>query len=377
MARLLLFANTTWYLYNFRLGLARAARDAGHDVVLMSPHDEYVERIAPEGFRWCGFSMDRRGLNPVTEVLTVTRAASTYRQLRPDLVHHFTIKPVIYGSMAARIVGIPSIVNSVEGLGYLYTSHRPGVALLRRVLRPAYRLALGGPRSRTIFLNPDDQRRFVEEGIVRKARSQVIPGSGVDVERFRPTPEPAGEPTAVMASRMLWEKGVGDLVEAARILRARSVRGRILLAGLPDPGNPGSIREEDLRSWSESGLVTWLGHVDDVAGLYSMSNLVVLPTKYAEGLPRTLVEAAASGRAMVATDSPGCREIVVDGVTGRLVRPEEPKELAGVIEALWASPEQRAEMGRRARELVLTRYSDERVNGATLELYEELLSISA
>jgi len=372
VSRFVLVANTTWFLYNFRAALARAIQARGDEAVLAGPTDEYAARVREQGLPWEPLEMSRRGLNLFSELHTLWCWIRLYRRLRPDLVHHFTIKPVIYGSIAARMAGVRCIVNSVEGLGYLFVSRDWQARLLRILARPLYRLALGGRSTRPVFLNAEDRDRFAAMGLVSPSRAAVVRGAGVDPVRFRPLPEPAGPPVALFAARMLWDKGVGDLVEAARILKARQVEGRVVLAGSPDPGNPASIPESQLEAWDREGVVEWLGRREDMPELLAKAHVVVLPS-YGEGFPRSLLEGAAAGRALIAADTAGCREIVIDGITGTLVPPARPEALADEIEALWRNPELRRKMGEQGRELVLSRFTEEKVNESILELYDELL----
>jgi glycosyltransferase involved in cell wall biosynthesis len=374
LARIVLFANTTWYLFNFRLSLANALRARGNEVVLISPADRYGAALRQDGLRWEAFEFDRRGLNPVIEASVVVRLIARYRGLRPDLVHHFTVKPVLYGSLAAFLAGRPAVVNSITGMGYLAAARDLKTRMLRLITRALYRGFLPRRRSKVIFQNQSDRDRFLEAGLVPQASTVVIPGSGVDLHRFRLTPEPEGEPVVLMASRMIWDKGAGDLVEASRMLRSRGVKARVILAGQPDAGNPGSISEGQLRDWHAEGFVEWLGHQDDMPELYARAHLVVLPTSYGEGLPRSLVEAAACGRAIVASDVPGCREAVADGISGILVKPHDAEGLANAIEALLRDPARRAAMGRKGRERAETEFSDEQIVSQTLAVYDELLS---
>lgn len=372
MSRILLFANTTWYLFNFRAALAVAARKEGHEVVFLSPYDAYVPGIEELGFRWIGLELTRRGLNPLAELKSVIGCASHLRRLRPDLLHNFTIKPVLYGSLAARVAGVPATVNSITGLGYAFV--RSGVRgwLLRQLATGMYRWALRGERRKAIFENATDLATFGALGIVRQDQAVVIPGTGVNLDEFRPVPEPAGEPVIVMASRMLWDKGVGDLVEAARLLKHRRVEARILLVGAPDPGNPSSISEDQLRRWSGEGVVEWLGHRTNMGEVYSRSTIVTLPS-HREGLPRTLVEAAACARPIVASDVPGCRDVVQHEVSGLLVPPGDPEALAGALQVLLSDAKLRRRMGAMGRRIVEEGLSDETIVRRTLSVYRDLL----
>lgn len=369
----ILFANTGWYLYNFRRSLAQGLRDSGVDVILVSPPDRYARRLVDDGFRWHDLPLSRQGINPLAELGAVVACYRLYRQERPALVHHFTLKPVAYGSIAAWIAGIPAVVNSIAGQGYVFVSPDQRAHRLRGPVRWLLRFALSRPHSRAIFQNQPDRDDFLARGLVADASSRIIRGSGVDVGRFRPSPEPEGIPTVVMASRMLRDKGVYDLVTAARNLHEGGVACRVLLAGDADPGNPASIPVEQLRSWSQAGEVEWLGHVEDVPALYAQSHIVVLPTAYGEGLPRSLIEAAAAGRPIVATDVPGCREVVRQGYNGLLVPVRDPARLADALRQLITDRQQRLEMGRRGRELAVGEFSTDRVVGDTLNLYREML----
>lgn len=371
VTRLLLFANTGWYLFNHRLSLARAAREAGYDVSLASPADAYVQRLQAEGFPWHEVSLDRRGMNPLREAVAITSIRRLYDRVQPDVVHHFTIKPVIYGTYAARRCGTPAIINSVTGLGYVFLQNGPRSAPLQGLTRLLYRAVLAADNVRVIFQNPQDRHLFVGSGWLKEDAAVLIPGSGVDVNRFQPRPEPAGTPLAVYVGRMLWDKGIGELAEAARILARRNVPGSIVLVGMPDEGNPASISEDQLSTWQNEGLLDWWGQRDDMPDVYAASAVVVLPS-YGEGLPRTLIEAAASGRAMIATDIPGCREVVDDGINGILVPVKNPGALADAIEELWKQPERRREMALAARKKAVAHFSDALVADRTIDVYRSL-----
>jgi glycosyltransferase involved in cell wall biosynthesis len=288
-------------------------------------------------------------------------------------VHHFTVKPVLYGSVAALVGGRPAVVNSITGMGYIALARGLRGEVLRLITRVLYRGFLPRRSSRVIFQNRSDRDHFLAARLVPEASVVVIPGSGVDIRRFHVTPEPAGEPVVLMASRMLWDKGVGELVEASRLLRARGLKPRIVLAGRPDAGNPRTISQEQLRQWGADEGVEWVGHREDMPDLYARAQVVVLPS-YGEGLPKSLVEAAACGRAIIATDVPGCREAVDDGVNGLLVKSRDPVSLADAIQALLQDPDRRAAMGRRGRERAEREFSDEQIVGQTLAVYDELLS---
>jgi glycosyltransferase involved in cell wall biosynthesis len=369
--RILFFANTDWYLYNFRLDLAEALRAGGHEVILISPEGNYVQGLQSRGFRWVKFPLSRRGLNPLSEALAVIRLAWLYRRERPDLVQHFTIKCVLYGSLAARLTGTRKVINSVTGLGYVFMESRGVRGSLQSLARLLYRYTL--QKTTVIFQNPDDLSAFLKDGLVRPEQAYLIRGSGVDLKRFTPRPEPAGEPLIIFPGRLLWDKGVGEFVEAARLLKARGLQARFVLVGEGDPDNPSGIPADTIQDWIETGVVESWGWRDDMPDVYAQASIVCFPSYYKEGVPKALLEAAASGRAIVTADVPGCREVVRDGINGLLVPPRDPRALAEALAKLAAEPVLRDEMGRQGRLIVEAEFSSEYVIQQSLELYNALM----
>ncbi len=360
-----------WYFWSHRLPIARAARDAGWDVLVAARAGNHGTRIEREGFRLIPIKMRRRSLAPWREIATVAELIGIYRRERPDLVHQVAMKPVLYGSFAALVAGVPAVVNALAGMGYVFTSSAVKARLLRPLIKKAFRWLLNRANARLILQNSDDVAAM-SAGTVAAERIVLIRGSGVDTTAFAPAPEPEGTPVAVMVSRMLWDKGVGELVEAARLLKERKAPVEVVLVGPPDPENPASISESQLREWEASGEVAWWGERSDIAQIWAKSHIAVLPS-HREGLPKSLLEAAACGRPMVATDVSGCREVVRPGETGLLVPPRDPESLADALERLAADPELRRRMGSAARELVERELSQEAVVEQTMALYRELL----
>ncbi len=374
MSRILLVANAEWYFKAHRLPIARALRRRGDEVIVAAGEERGGgAAIEKEGIEFVPLHLRRRSLNPLRELAALIELVKLYRQRRPDLVYHVTIKPVIYGSLAARAAGVPAVVNAIPGLGYAFAGSGFGRGLLRGAVGAAYRLALSGHRTRLIFENPDDRKRFLERGLAHAERSVVIRGAGVDVEQFLPSQEPAGTPIVLLAARLLWEKGVGDLVEAAKLLRGADVPCRVALVGIPDPENRGSIPLETLREWQANGWIERWGFRRDMPQVLASAAIVVLPTYYPEGVPMTLLEGAAAGRPLVATDMPGCREIVRPGVNGILVPPRDPAALADAVQTLLRDPDRRREMGERSRRIAVEEFSQERVVAETLALYDQIL----
>lgn len=375
--KIILFANTDWYLYNFRRSLAIALQDRGHEVVLVSPDGPYGEKLTGLGFRWVPAPMDRRSLDPFKELALLGWLWRLARREKPDLIHGFTIKSAIYGALAARMVGAGS-VNAVAGIGYVFTSNELRARLLRPLVKAFMTATLGrGKRSRLILQNPDDRRFFEQEGIVPSSRIRLIPGSGVDCSRFV-APSVERIPTrrslrVALAARLLWDKGLAEYIEAARTLKAQGRKLHFLLAGSPDPGNPDSVAEETILDWQHKGLVQWLGHVEDMPTFLASVDIVVLPSYYGEGLPKTLIEAAACGRALVTTDMPGCREVVTDEVDGLLVPARDAQSLARAIARLQDDPNFAQRLGQAARRKALAQFDERIVIARTLAVYDEVV----
>jgi glycosyltransferase involved in cell wall biosynthesis len=373
MPKILLVANTDWYLYNFRLSLARFLRAQGFSVTLVSPPGKYVEPLKKEGFHYVNWNIGRQSIAPWSELPALLALAKIYRHEQADLVHHHTIKPVLYGSLAARLAGRCSVVNSITGRGYVFLSKDTRASILKGIARFLYRLALSHPNQATIFENETDRQYFIDQNLIPAQHTFLIAGVGVDTDRFTPAPEPPGTPVILLSSRMLVDKGVGTLVEAARQLHP-AFRVRVVLVGEPDPGNPSSIPEEQLHAWAAEGLVEWWGWRSDMNAVYQQAHIVTLPTMYGEGVPTVLLEAAACGRPIVTTDMPGCRDIAIDQVNGLLVPPDNPTALASALGKLLADPDLRGRMGAASRRLVQQKFTVQLVNQATLAVYQDLLS---
>lgn len=371
--KLLLSSNTDWYLYNYRLPLAAYLREKGWQVALMSPSGKYVEKIQDAGFRWIEWKLGRKTLAPWVEIAAIREAAAIYRAEKPDVVHHNTIKPSIYGSLAAQRAGVPAIVNSITGRGYVFLGGDLRARLLRGLVHRMYRYAFRPANVRAIFENSTDQRYFIEHELIEASRAVLIESSGVDPDVFSPQPEPDGVPVIVMAARMLWDKGVQELVEAGRRIGAPD-RARIVLVGEPDEGNPNAIPRSQLEAWHASRLVEWWGFRSDMPAVLAACHIFTLPTKYAEGLPVSLLEASASGRPVVSTLIPGARDFVLDGQTGLLVPPGDVEALAAALDRLVQDPDLRGRMGREGRRRVEEHYTSERVNRRTTAIYEAILN---
>jgi glycosyltransferase involved in cell wall biosynthesis len=375
MTKIILAANTDWYLYNFRRSLAQFLREQGYLVTLVSPAGKYASKLQTDGFRWVEWKIGRQTIAPWLELPAVFALARTYRHEDADLLHHHTIKPVLYGSLAARLAGVANIVNSITGRGYVFYNKTAKASLIKKITRPFYRLAFSHPNQITIFENDLDLHYFIQEKLVKRESARVIASVGVDTNRFTPGAEPQGEMVILLPSRMLWDKGVGVLVEAARRLHS-TIPVRVALVGAPDPGNPASIPEEQLQKWAAEGAIEWWGWQDNMSEIFQKAHLVTLPSLYGEGVPAALLEAAACGKPIVTTDTPGCRDIVLDQINGLLVPPNDPLALADALGKLLADPILRGRMGAASRQLVLQKFTVQRVNQATLDVYQDLLARS-
>jgi len=369
---LLFVVNVDWFFLSHRLPVATAARDAGLRVAIAAADTGRSSDICAHGLGFIPLPFSRSGTSVSEELRSLVLLRRLYKRLRPDVIHHVTIKPVLYGSIAARTLGSIPTVNAISGLGYMF-SEGDQARKLRHITLGLYRVALGHSRSKVIFQNPDDASVLRRLGIVREEQIVLIRGSGVDCDLFRPSPKADTEPVLVLASRMLWDKGVGDFVEAARIVRAEGVKARFVLVGDSDEGNPTAIPREQLQRWHDEGAVEWWGYRSDMHRVFGEAHIAVLPTFYPEGLPKVLLEAAASGLPLIATDIPGCREIVRNGVNGILVQPRNVQELAEAMKRLIFDKELRQRFGEKAREIAVAEFSLDSVVRQHLDLYSQLL----
>ncbi len=372
--KLLFVVTEDWYFVSHRLELAIAARQAGYDVAVATRVDRHARQITDAGLALYPVPFNRGGLNPLEEFRTLIRLARIYRREAPDIVHHVALKPVIYGSIAARSLGIKGIVNALGGLGYVFSSVGWRAKILRRMIKPALKLALGGSNSRLIVQNSDDRDKVVGDGLANAGSIRLIRGAGVDPSAYRQVAVASPAPLVILPARLLREKGVGEFVEAARLLQARGISARFALVGKPDLANPASVSQPEIDAWVSERVVEFWGWRDDMPGVFSQAQIVCLPTYYGEGLPKSLLEAAASGCAIVATDIPGCREIVQQGITGWLVPPRDVPALADALRQAIEQPGLRQIYGSSARALIATDFSMHRVAAETIAIYDELMA---
>jgi len=378
MPRLLIVVNIPRFFVSHRLPLALAARDAGYDVHIASSeasagqHDAAsLARIAAEGLPFHALPLAQHGTNPLAEARLLAAFVQLYRRLRPDLLHHVSLKAVLYGGLAARLLGLRAI-GAMSGLGYVFIGPGWKPRLLRMAIHPTLRLALGGAQSRMIFQNADDLARFVQLGYIRPAQAALIRGSGVDLGRFAPqAAPPAGLPIVLFAGRLMWPKGLGAFVEAARALRGRA---RFVVVGYAEASSPSAVPSEQLRAWADEGLIEHWGARDDMPAVYGQASIVCLPSTYGEGVPKVLIEAAACGLPLLTTDTPGCRDICQHDISGLLVPPHDQSALNAALLRLQDDAALRTRLGAGARTLAEAEFGQARILEQTLGLYATLLA---
>jgi glycosyltransferase involved in cell wall biosynthesis len=368
----LFVVNVAWFFCLHRLHLARAAKAAGYEVhgAAAGYTSQDLLEIRASGLHHHTIDVRRGGLSIAADVRLVQSLVGLYRALRPSVVHHVTIKPILYGTLAARLAGVGVIVNALAGLGFVFMASGTWAFMRRAAIACAYRILFAHPRVRVIFENHDDWALFVRKKIVRKEQSSIIRGVGVDLRRFGRNPGRRQTPLVVLPSRMLWFKGVREFCEAATMVRAAGVTARFALVGRLDQENPTAVPESWLLDQQSRGAVEWWGHHRDMPSVYAMAHTVCLPS-YGEGLPTVLLEGAASGCALVATDVAGCKEVVRDGQTGLLVPPRDVPALARALAALLGDDALWERLSAAAYREVSEEFSEELVQRRTVRLYDQ------
>jgi glycosyltransferase involved in cell wall biosynthesis len=367
----LISINASWNIVNFRTGLVRSLQQAGYRVVALAPQDAYSARFEALGIDYIPLPMDTQGLSPLRDLLLLWRYYRALRRLRPDIFLGYTAKPNIYGSLAAHALGI-KMINNVSGLGTAFIRED----FLTRIVTSLYKLAFR--RSATVFFqNRDDRDMFLAAAIVKAGQAKLLPGSGVDLDRFSPAYPAQREPGGfrfLLIARLLWFKGVGEYVEAARFVREKVPGVRFQLLGFIDPANGNAVPRADIDKWVAEGTIEYLGEADDVRPFIAAADCVVLPS-YREGLPRTLLEAAAMGKPLIATDVPGCRHVVDHDVNGLLCSPRDSVSLAeAMLKMLRLSAPRIAEMGVAARAKAHAEFDERLAINLYLEAIEAALT---
>ena len=360
--KILFVATEDWAFCTHRIPTAKAARKAGYDVVVTAREGKHRKVIEENGFKFVPWNIKRKSLNPFNELKAIINLINIFSAERPSVAYNVTLKPIIYGSIAAHFIGTPHTINLFSGLGTLFISKRPTLVFIRKLLMPILRYVHAETGTWLMVQNSDDKKVMEDERISRPRRTILVPGSGIDVSAVKSLPEPDGPLTAILLSRMLWDKGVGEAVEAARILKDRGKKIKIVLVGEPDLENPSHIPVETLEEWDNEGLIEWWGKTDDIKSVWAKAHVALLPS-YREGMPRSLLEAASFGRPLVSADSPGCRDLVKNGKNGILVPIKNAPAIADALISLDENPSLRREMGVRARKDMEDIYSTESVSG--------------
>lgn len=371
--RLAFVVNNPDFILTHRLVLARGARAEGHEVHIIAPQGEGLEALKALGFATHAWQLERGSQRALGEVSAIVDLLRHYRRVRPDVVHHVTIKAVLYGSLAAKLVGVRGVVNAVSGLGYVFMAQGRRAMVRRLAIAQAYRRALSLQNSVVILQNDDDEADLRRLGALGLARVEKIRGSGVDVDAFAQTPEPGGVPLVVLPARLLRDKGVVEFVAAARALKARGIVARFALVGAIDASNPTAVTLAEAEAWRREGVVELWGHRSDMAAVFREATLVCLPS-YREGLPKALLEAASTGRAIVTTDAPGCRDVVDFGRLGPLTPVGDAAALADAIAGLLADVEQRQALAQGLARRARTDFDERLVLRRHLQIWNALFA---
>ncbi len=369
MPKILIALNTAWNLVNFREGLIRKLVSSGYEVIAVAPADHYATQLAEFGCRFIPLRMDNKGMHPGRDLLLLWRFIRLIRDERPDIFLGYTVKPNVYGSIAAHLFGVP-VINNVAGLGTAFIKGN----WLNWLVCTLYRLALY--RSRKVFFqNEDDRYLFTSKGIVDVAITDCLPGSGVDLQKFKPVPLPGrSQVRFLLISRLLWSKGVAEYVEAARLLKSRGLNAEVCLLGFLDVKNSAAISKSQIDKWVDEGVVRYLGVSDNVREEITSADCIVLPSFYREGTPRSLLEAAAMARPIITTDSVGCRDVVDDGINGFLCSSKNASDLADKMARIITMTHlEREAMGMRGREKVELKFDEKIVIYKYLDVVTSIL----
>lgn len=372
--KILYFVGVDWFFHSHFLDRALAAKQAGYRVVVLTQSTSAHNPFAEHGIDLIDISFQRRSLNPIGLIRNLLDIRRVLKRERPDIVHQIALKPIVLGSLVCKMVGIRRVVNAVVGLGYAFSSNQVSARVVRSILSIILRFVLDRKNAVTVFENADDRAYFLNKGWTTAKAAVLIRGAGVDTEHFKPSNKATEPPIVMLLSRMLWDKGIAEFVEAARHLQQKhgSQYARFVLVGDSDDDNRGAIPRDQLSAWKSEGVINWWGFQRDVRSVLAQATISCLPS-YREGLPKSLLESLAMGLPCIATDVPGCREAVKDGINGYLVNAKDPVSLANAIERLLQDSSLRAQFGRASRAMAVDEFSNRIVNHQTLEVYAKIM----
>jgi len=367
--KLLFVVNVDRFFLSHRLPIAKEALTRGYEVHVAAGATERAADIEKEGLVFHPLSLARGRAGLIDTLKSIVELGALFRRVKPDIAHLVTIKPVLFGGIAARILGVPHVVAAISGLGFVFLDRGVAANLRRWAVLFLYRLALGSKRAQVIFQNAEDRDSLIGSACIRAKQTIMIKGAGVDLTRFKAEPEREGTPVVILPARLLADKGVREFAQAAQLLRAKGHKARFCLVGEIDPANPASLTTDEIQLWARSGVVEIWGHRDDMPDVMAQAHIVALPS-YREGMPKALLEAAACGRAIVTTDVPGCRDAIEPNKTGLLVPERDGPALAAGIESLLIEPERRRALGLAGRALAERCFDVKSVVRQHIDIYE-------
>mgnify|MGYP003951063221 CR=1 FL=1 len=373
--KLFIVVSEDWSFFSHRLSLALSAINNGFDVTVLTRVDKFDKKFKEKGINVINVNFKRSLKTPLTDFFNLIRLINIFRKEKPDIIHNVALKTILLGSIAGLFSRDSLIVNAFTGLGYVFSSDQLRARIIRIFIIPIFQLIIRRKNYWCIFQNPDDMNLFNQLGISKAERTVLIRGSGVDINEFSKKPDKNSTPVVMLASRMLWDKGIGEFVEVAKRMRRNNVEVKFVLVGAADTNNPMSIPSSTLNKWNRENYIDWKGHHNNMPEALSSASIICLPS-YREGLPKVLLEAAAISRPLIATNVPGCREIVRDGYNGILVNLKDTDSLYNAIKSLVVDDKMRKKMGNNSRELVESEFSSEIINSQTLKLYERMKNIS-
>ena len=372
-SKILFFVTEDWYFYSHRLPLALGAIKEGYEVYLVTKTINHGNKIKNHGINLISLDINRGKISPFADFILLIKLIKILYHIKPNIVHNVALKPILYGSIAAFITRIPNCINNFAGLGYIFISNSIKAKVANLIIKPIFSLLLNRKNNRSIFQNQDDLDLLVRNKFVNKNCSIIIRGSGVDMSYYKYVPEDNSTNNVILASRLLWDKGIGEFINACKIIMKNNIDNvRFIIVGAVDNQNPSSIKEIDLLKWQKDNIIEWWGYKNNINEVYSDCNIVCLPS-YREGLPKSLIEAAACGRAIITTDVPGCREIVLDGYNGILIPKKNTKQLAIAIQKLLNEPATRNKMGRNGVKHVRDNFTIENIVTQYITLYNSMI----